>query len=508
MRPISKPNKNACAISVAKSRAPISVPVTSQRTIPGLDALLTFATPCFALLAFSGASFYWVVAPYDQMRIVQVILLILLGGYTLLQRQPMISLDKTAISTGLWLLLGLVIITVYDSREPAHAAADAALYGLLASAVWAQSRLLKAHPIRAAQAAAVIALAPLLTLIYLPISLIIPVDSSTGMSWHQSFSNIRMLDDALLPCLFLLWQRPAWLGNTMDQPTANQKRQIALTCAITAISTLYLLAFFLDGSRAGLLAIGLGIAVAAAVGTPWQRLRLPLGSLVLAAGLYLLLNKIVPNLLAHDLIRTDSSLRDQLWQKALSLWQTHPLLGIGGDNFALAEPWLLNAHPHNLIVQLISEWGIAGLLGLFLLLPLALRILLKRRVLPSFAIAAMIAVLIDSMLSGVLIYPLSQMLGLWVLAWLIAALPNAQAKLQPEQRQIVDETDTNIDLGQWSFKVLTLIAIITMLIVHGRDMVCINCMSIDHENAPRFWQYGRALHLVPQSEVRLIDDTH
>jgi O-antigen ligase len=464
----------------------------------GLTALLSYGTPLYAFLAFSGATIYWVVAPYDQMRILQVLLLLLLGGYALANRTPIPTLTKLPVATGFWLMLGLILLSVYDSAYSGHAAADAALFGLLAAGVWAQALLLRHTPARAANIAALLALAPLLTVIYLPISLVSEVHSSVGTTWHQSFSNIRMLDDALLPGLFLLWQRPAWLAH--DNRFSQSWRQIAVTCAVGAVSTLYLLAFFLDGSRAGLLAIGVGIVVAALLRTPIRRLALPLLSLLLAGGLYVLLCHTMASFVGHDLIRTDSSLRDQLWQKALTLWQSHPLLGIGGDNFALAQPWLLNAHPHNLIVQWISEWGIAGLLALLLLLPLTYALFKQRKRLPSFALGALVAVGLDSLLSGVLVYPLSQMLALWVLAWLIAQLPVPVATPSVmKQAHLLDDEPTLASTGLLPFKAMILIAMIAMLTVHGRDMVCIDCLSLDHENAPRFWQFGRALHLLPPS---------
>jgi len=155
-------------------------------------------------------------------------------------------------------------------------------------------------------------------------------------------------------------------------------------------------------------------------------------------------------------------------------------------------------------LQWISEWGFAGLLTLVLFLPILLNILRHRQTLPAFALAAMAAVCIDAMVSGVLVYPLSQMLGLWSVAWLISLLPNTH-RTSTASNSDKKSIASHFQIWQRSFKIVTAWAIVAMLVIHCNDLVCIHCISVDNENAPRFWQFGRALHLEKQHIAPVID---
>ena len=103
---------------------------------------------------------------------------------------------------------------------------------------------------------ALIAILPMLTLIFLPISIWDRLYGGDGV-WTQSFTNIRMLDDALLPCLFLLWLQPAWLS---PKKYSTLLRKTLITTLVYIVSTIYLLSFLFHGARAGLLAISRPLA--------------------------------------------------------------------------------------------------------------------------------------------------------------------------------------------------------------------------------------------------------
>ncbi len=488
MLPISKQNKNVCATSKLD-------PTPTSQGLARVQVLLLLGTPLFALLAFSGVSSFWVQLPYDEWRLIQMVLLLLLGLYAIFSPRSLHSLwpqkPPLYLQAGLLAILVLVILSITQAAHPARAISDAALYTLLAASIWAQAKLLKQSPHWASPIAATLAIAPLLTVFFLLLSIATALSNHEITLWHQSFSNIRMFDDALLPCLFLLWQRPAWLGH---QPNKSRRFNHAVTALVYAISTLYLMAFWMDGARAGLLAIVLGLGLLALIRRDqWLQLRLPICALIGSGLLYALLLQMLPPEFYNSVARTDSSLRNVLWLKAYELWQAHPLLGVGGDNFVYALPWVLNAHPHNLPLQLISEWGLAGLLVLVLLIPLSLRIIRHRQTLPAFAIAAVAAVAVDAMLSGVLVYPLSQMLGLWSVAWLISALPSQTLTKQSAAAKL--SIRSHFKTWQLSFKIMTLCAVVALLCIHGLDLLCLDCTSVDQDNAPRFWQFGRALHL-------------
>ena len=215
---------------------------------------------------------------------------------------------------------------------------------------------------------------------------------------------------------------------------------------------------------------------------------------------FFILQQTTPDLHPNPILRTGSSGRYELWQKTITLWFQHPLFGVGGDNFVISDPWRLNGHPHNIALQFVSEYGFTGILAILLLIPISIQIFKFRQTLPAFAIAAMIAVIVDSLFSGILVYPLSQILGLWPLAWLIAMLPtHPHPASTPTSARHATQTSLKFIFNSWQqmLKIATVLAILAMLYVHAQDFICIKCSSVDAYNAPRFWQYGRALHLEP-----------
>jgi O-antigen ligase len=467
-----------------------------------IQILLVVLTPILALIAFSGTTAaYWALEPYDGWRILQIISLIGLAIYSLFFQTDKTSLSHNTnryINIGLPFLIGLIVLSILQAQQVTRAASDAALYGLLAISIWSQANIFRKNPSFAPQIAALLAVLPLLTVIYLPIGIISGLFGSQNPSWHQAFSNIRMLDDALLPCLFLIWQRPAWLAAVKYKKNKFNKFSDIL---VFTLSTLYVLSLWYDGARAGLLSmiIGLGFIVIFRRNI-WISLRLPLLSIMSASLIFYVLSHISVNFSANPISRFGSSGRYELWAKCLNLWQQHPLFGVGGDNFVVSNPWMLNGHPHNTLLQLVSEYGIAGLIIIFLLVPLATQIFKHLKVMPLFAIAAVVAVMFDSLCSGVLVYPLSQTLGLWALAWIISLLPTHSINFKQSVQYIPsDSLDQRPIYNVWHsmIKIIALLSIAAMLYCHGRDLICFKCTSVDANNAPRFWQYGRALHLTP-----------
>ncbi|RZL33330.1 MAG: hypothetical protein EOP00_32950, partial [Pedobacter sp.] len=222
-----------------------------------ISLLLLYSVPLFAFIAFSSLSVYWVQAPYDGWRIYELFILIALASYLICSKNTRASLFKSTtnkiISLVLIVIVGLVAFSIYYAQYSNRATADAALYFLLASGIYAQAVLFKKNPLIAPQIAAWLAVLPMLSLIFLPIAV---YDISQGRpgAWTQSFTNIRMLDDALLPCLFLLWQRPAWLNENQNKTRLFNR---ILTGTIYTISVIYILSFLLHGARAGLLAIAI-----------------------------------------------------------------------------------------------------------------------------------------------------------------------------------------------------------------------------------------------------------
>ena len=125
--------------------------------------------------------------------------------------------------------------------------------------------------------------------------------------------------------------------------------------------------------------------------------------------------------------------RVELWTLALRDALAHPWLGAGPMHYAHL-PNLLAAHPHNSVLQVAAEWGLPMTVLMLVALGLALRRSLATvrsaapdsasRALLSVSLLATAAGCIDSLVSGTLVMPVSQL-------WWVVALGSALAGRAP-----------------------------------------------------------------------------
>lgn len=111
---------------------------------------------------------------------------------------------------------------------------------------------------------------------------------------------------------------------------------------------------------------------------------------------------------AGRLLRDGGSGRLELWQLALSLWLDNLFFGVGPMHFALYSREIA-AHPHSLIIQLLSEWGGVALLAAVVFLGAILLGVYKSRnfldVNRKAAFSVLIGLLVSSFFGGVFVVP-------------------------------------------------------------------------------------------------------
>ena len=197
---------------------------------------------------------------------------------------------------------------------------------------------------------------------------------------------------------------------------------------------------FVSAGRGTFLGVWSGMLVVLALhprqAWPWFRTM----SLSCAAGLaaYLFFYWLVPLLyglqpfgflidVAQRTAADPGSGRWPLWQRSIELVLSHPWLGVGPLHFAhYSQDLKIAAHPHNAPLQIASEWGLPALIALGALVFSGARVLLSagRAVLPTdfrnqalfsaFA-ATGVSIIVDSMVSGLIVMPASQ---LWITLYL------------------------------------------------------------------------------------------
>ena len=269
---------------------------------------------------------------------------------------------------------------------------------------------------------AFIAFMPIPAIVYFVTGIIIQFfDPTYSDHGHNHFANIRYFNDALLPALLILWLRPSFLA----QPKYNK--------IIAILSVLYLYIFLSDGARAIMLAFTLAFLVILLFDFKRKNaINKPLIYLIITVLCFYGLNYLTSLLNSGaeldnlELSRTTSSGRIDLYIYALKNFIQHPIFGVGIANFTLPPDPIFHGqgHPHNLLLMWLSEMGFFGIILSILLCIASLKLFLIRKKIPTWGWVGIFMLLANGMLSGALVYPLSQMLSLLVVAYIYAKYQN------------------------------------------------------------------------------------
>ena len=226
------------------------------------------------------------------------------------------------------------------------------------------------------------------------------------------------------------------------------------------------------------------------------------GALVLAGGaLYLVFSTLVldtpgatPIPVANSLVeRGNESISERvtLARGAGRLIVEHPLAGVGPGQFGLHYADTAAAHPHDTPLQLLVEYGVIGgaagvalgaLLVLYALRELRRRTLHRPDLVLTSLVAAVVMGMVDSLFSGNLIMPHSQVWFCVLAGWIVGRTSPtypAHVRFRP------DAMRTALAAGAVAAAIVVSILAVTYLDAI-RDMAYPASLRI-----PSFWQYGR-----------------
>jgi len=437
--------------------------------------------PAFAVVAFSGVvSFFGIADPYDLARKAQIVclsILIVCSMFcltTVIHGRPLPGIWIWAIS------LALLAICLRATGWSPFSIADASLYGLLFLGVLCCARLFENDPQGQDRTAAILALAPLLNIWPMVLSTVDLSLSGTWNDWQLVFSTIREFDDALLPCLFLLWHRPGGLARARMTPL------------VWLLSTLYLLALWQDGARSVLLSTMSALLLVAHLRRDSALLRLPLSSLAVAGAFFYGMRWLFDaDQTTKNAFRMTTSSRSDLWSGLAESWARSPWVGIGGDQFGRHGGHVIAMHPHNIALQWIGEYGFLGVGAVLLVGWLLYRLIRGHRGIPPFCLGGLLACVMNSLFSGASVYPLSQLLIIWMAGWALACYRKGSADTASAAAAPAAKLGSRAPIVLVSAMLLA-----GMWTVHGRDLLS-RQSSNDSGSAspPRFWQRGAVLHL-------------
>jgi O-antigen ligase len=181
-----------------------------------------------------------------------------------------------------------------------------------------------------------------------------------------------------------------------------------------------------------------------------------------------------------------------LAQSAMSFIKKYPLVGVGPGQFGLQPYPAHAAHPHNVPLQLLSEYGLpAGLAGIALVLMLMVYAVRTLRKAPGqsdvlqFSLVASLAMgLTDSLVSGNLIMPHSQMLFGVLAGWIMGRTARAPSGLYESAPAFKQLRFSIVSIAMLAVAVTTILGLEYLPL--ARDIP----VWLPTWN-PHFWQYGR-----------------
>ncbi|MBS1188466.1 MAG: pilus biosis protein [Rhodocyclaceae bacterium] len=206
--------------------------------------------------------------------------------------------------------------------------------------------------------------------------------------------------------------------------------------------------------------------------------------------------------------RLDSSGRDELLLKAWRLIKERPLFGVGGRHYGCYLKADFNdpynrfngdmAHPHNALIQLAVEWGVAqALLAAGMLVYLLNRLRCRLRDLNSVAqfemamAGSLLVLLAHGMANGVINAPVTQTMLALFLGW-------SAYKVSQPVSEIVGKPRVGYALCVFASGLAVLISVVFLQELVAVPEVNRSYIGNDRPTshlAPRFWQQGWLLPL-------------
>lgn len=274
--------------------------------------------------------------------------------------------------------------------------------------------------------------------------MMLTIGASHGMGFNvrelfTGFSNIRFfghMQTMLLPFLLL----PAlWWGASLRQ-----------RMLLGIVPVLWWMLVVASGTRGTWVALIAGMLAVLMYGGPAGHRWIKWQTTAFCCGLicYAVFVLLVPHLLgepAFFLHRTQDiislSLRGIIWSDALGYIREHPLFGIGPMHFAYHAN-AVAAHPHNMILQFMAEWGIPAALlftAVFAAGGLAfaghVRHAAKQEddrehLIRIALLAALTGAAAQSMVDGVLVMPVSQTLLALLCGWALGMTQTASRAIR------------------------------------------------------------------------------
>lgn len=302
--------------------------------------------------------------------------------------------------------------------------------------------------------------------------------------WQLNGGSIRIYDSVIVPLFFI-----AMYLKYNDYKYINK--------IYPSIIFLYTLAWCFDGARSALISIIIPLSVSIFF-KEYRSLTLKtlfyiMTALIFYKLTYLIYNSIFIEDKTLNLIRTSSSSRAEMWFFVYEHWKESPVLGVGGGYLASIQ-YKSGHHIHNFYLRLIFEWGVIGYLLLMWIICYVVSFFKNINV-NLFLKLGVLAISIDAMFSGNLVYSASQLSCVLFLGLAFGEYENKKIANKESFSLVNNQYDklSKILLIFWF-----LLYLYVLFYYFGQDLFCWQCTSQFGREAPNFWYYGGAEHLRKQ----------
>ncbi|MFL4394880.1 O-antigen ligase family protein [Acinetobacter pittii] len=431
--------------------------------------ILFLLVAIYLITALLGYQIGWSVIEYDELRLLQFPLALCALLVLIFTKKIEYSIS-TQITFFLISVLTAIQITTYSIFQFQELWSAIALLFIFFGLKYELRNIKKI-----ANGLALIVVSAFIPCLFICISIANFILYKQWFDWQFNSGTIRIYDSVIVPIFFFL----IFLKNK-NFPYFHYFYPVA--------TFFFALAWFFDGARSALLAVAIGLLF-------FFIYSLENRKLILQSCIYIFLAFLVYKTTLYfadkntmSVIRAGTSMRAEMWTFVFEQWKEKPWSGVGGG-YLSKNQYKYGHHIHNLYLRLIFEWGIVGCIFLVWIIYQVIKLFRDKNALP-IAKAGVVAILVDAMFSGSMVYPASQMACILFLAFAFSQRQQSKEYLKYPYRL------TKLLIALWGA-----VFIYITIVYLGQDLMCWGCGSYDGRMAPNFWFYGAAEHLIPSSKI-------
>ncbi len=423
----------------------------------------------YLLIYFSQYQIGWSILQYDELRLLQLPLAIYALLILIFTNKIKYSIF-TQITFFILFLLTTIQLANYNIFQFQELWSGITLLFILSSLTYELRNIKNLE-----HGLALVVVSAFIPCLFILISIFNFIFYQQWFDWQFNSGTIRIYDSIIVPIFFFL----IFLKN---------KKYPYIHYFYPFASFFFALAWFFDGARSALLAVATGLLVFVIYSRENRKL-------ILQSCIYIFFAFVVYKTTIYfadkntmTVMRVGTSMRAEMWSFVFEQWKEKPWSGVGGGYLSEIQ-YKYGHHIHNLYLRLIFEWGIIGCIFLVWMIYQLIRLFIDKNVLP-IAKAGVVAILVDAMFSGSMVYPASQIACILFVGFAFSQRQHSKEYFKYSYGA------TKLLISLWG----ALLLYITIMYL-GQDLICWGCGSYTGRMAPNFWFYGAAEHLIQASQI-------